>query len=87
MKISNIDLGGEQDMDSSEDSKNKMGDYIKLAAPLEQLILESGILEYPKYYYIFTAKGIPGENHPYDKYFWRKHKKILDKLNIGEDQS
>ncbi|RIV19837.1 hypothetical protein DYU11_23205 [Fibrisoma montanum] len=50
--------------------------------PLEQLIQQQGVRNYPGHYYVFSAGGTPGPTMVGNKYFYRRHVKVMEKLNL-----
>lgn len=68
------------------DSKNRKGDYVDMFAPLKQIIVESGILNYPGDYYIFSRDQKPGTWKTWNGYFRRRHNRILEALKLSESK-
>lgn len=86
LKVSDIDLAGNRLLVPAPTAKNKNGVYITIFPPLRDLLVEHNILKYPASWFVFSITGFPGEKQVYDKYFLKKHSRILklaglDKLN------
>ncbi|MCK5369568.1 MAG: site-specific integrase, partial [Cyclobacteriaceae bacterium] len=84
LKIADIEVENDQIYISRKASKNRKSDYVDIYPPLKQAILESKIMEYPKEYFVFSSLQIPGPNKSYRKYFYRKHIKILNALELSD---
>ncbi len=65
-------------------SKNNKGGHIIIPPPLEQLIEQYKLRDYPPHYYIFTLKGVPGEKHVGKDYFYLRHRQILKELKLTD---
>lgn len=84
LKILNIELDQNRIYIPRDVSKNKKSDYVDIYPPLRKAIEDSGIMQYPGEYYIFSSSLIPGKKKTYRKYFWRKHIKILRALKMDK---
>lgn len=82
MKIEQIELENDRIFIPAADSKNRRDDYVDIYPPLKQTILDSGIMDFPKHYYIYGKDGIPAERHVEDKYFYRRNMKILKEIKL-----
>lgn len=67
------------------ETKGKRDDYIFLDPKLKELILQSGIMEYPGEYYIFTYHGKPHERQSADDNMQKRFRQIRKHLNLGQD--
>ncbi|WP_162388322.1 tyrosine-type recombinase/integrase [Spirosoma endbachense] len=63
-------------------AKTNEGEYVDIPLPLELLIQEQKIRDYPGHYYVFSAGGQPGPTMVGNKYFYRRHIKVLEKMNL-----
>lgn len=90
MPIKNIDLANDRLYIPPGHSKNRTGDYVDIYPPLKQMILDSGVMEYPEDYYIFgrwakTQKvGTPGTKTVGAHYFYEKLMKVIKKLKLDK---
>lgn len=67
------------------ETKGKRDDYIFLDPKLKEIIMQSGIMDYPGDHYIFTYHDKPHENQSADDSIQKKFRKIRKALKLGED--
>jgi integrase len=84
LRISNI---GDKTLFISPDiSKNRKGEHVLIPPALERLIIEFKLRDYPKQLYIFGNKGVPSTVQVGSSYFYKRHRKILNRLGlVGEE--
>ena len=63
-------------------AKSNEGDYVDIPLPLEQLIQQQKIRDYPGHYFVFSASGEPGVEMVGPKFFYRRHVKVVGKMNL-----
>jgi integrase len=63
-------------------AKNNKGEHIPIHEELEALIQACGLRNYPKEHFVFTAKQVPGTRPVTATYFYKRHRKFLDKLGM-----
>lgn len=70
----------------SEFSKNKTARHISINNDLKRFIDESGIMELPKDWYIFSKRFMPGVEYYDSKNFGTRYRRaVLAKLNYADD--
>lgn len=67
---------------SETNAKDNDGEYVDIPRPLEILIKQLNIRNYPGHYYVFTNEGVPGPQILGPKFFYRRHVKVLEKINL-----
>lgn len=67
-------------------AKNDKGEHITIPPPLEKIIVENKLRDYPAHYYIFTKEGVPGETPVGEHWYWERHRKMLDELKMTDKQ-
>ncbi|GAL83401.1 hypothetical protein MYP_628 [Sporocytophaga myxococcoides] len=65
-----------------EIAKNDTGQYIRIPKPLEKLIVENNLRNYPKNYFIFTKDQKPGPVMVGENYFYKRHRKMLETIGL-----
>ncbi len=70
----------------SSKAKNNKGEHIVIPAALEALIQEYKLRSYPADYYVFTQNKTPGPQPAGVNYFYKRHRKLLDELNLVDEQ-
>jgi hypothetical protein len=68
----------------SENAKNNRTAHVLIPPPLEKLIQQHRLREFPASYYVFTIEGKPGEKPAYEKYFYNQHRRILTLLKLTD---
>ncbi len=63
-------------------AKTNEGDYVDIPLPLEQLIQQQHIRDFPGHYFVFSGEGQPGPEMVGPKFFYRRHIKVLAKMNL-----
>lgn len=66
----------------SSQAKNNTGEYVLIPNELEKLIQKFEIRSFPKHYYVFTRECKPGLEPVGKDYFYRRHRKILQELDL-----
>ncbi|QIP16850.1 hypothetical protein G8759_31515 [Spirosoma aureum] len=70
----------------SERSKNRKIGFLDIPTALEQVIQHYRLRSYPGHYYVFTIDRKPGLQAVGVNYFYKAHRKILEKLELyGHD--
>ena len=67
---------------TGESAKTNQGEYVDIPLPLEQLIQAQHIRDYPGHYFVFSAGGQPGPVMVGPKFFYRRHVKVMEKMNL-----
>ncbi|WP_461102147.1 hypothetical protein [Spirosoma koreense] len=67
---------------TGETAKTNQGEYVEIPLPLEQLIQQAKIRDYPGHYFVFSAAGEPGPEMVGPKFFYRRHVKVMEKMNL-----
>lgn len=65
-----------------DNAKNNRTAHVLIPPPLEVLIQEHNIRDYPPGYYVFGNAGVPGEKPTYEKYFYNQHRRALTMLKL-----
>lgn len=65
-----------------DDAKNNKTQFVQIAQGLENAIEAHNLRIYNSDLYIFTHEGIPGKSYPGEKWFYKKHQKLLKELNL-----
>lgn len=78
------DLGTYTIYVSGDSAKDNEGEYVDIPLPLEQLIHEQKIRDYPGHYFVFSAAGQPGPDMVGPKYFYRRHVQVLERINLTD---
>ncbi|WP_177236716.1 hypothetical protein [Spirosoma endophyticum] len=68
---------------TGDTAKTNDGDFVDIPLPLELMIQQQKIREYPGHYYVFTASGEPGPEMVGNKFFYRRHVKVIEKMNLA----
>jgi integrase len=66
-----------------EDSKNKKTQFVQIAKGLQEQIEFNNLRSQNGTFYIFTNQGIPGNTFPGEKWFYKKHQKMLETLGLN----
>jgi integrase len=66
-----------------ENAKTTSG-HVLIPPPLEQLIVDYKLRDYPPGDYVFTIAGVPGPKPTYEKYFYNQHRRILTLLKLND---
>lgn len=69
---------------TANNAKSDTGAFVIIPAPLELLINEYKLREYPDHYYVFSDNDKPGERLLGPKFIYRRHVKVLERLNLTE---
>ncbi len=80
LKIGDIDLKDRKIKIASGNAKNKKGQFVRIPDGLYDVISAMELEKYPMNYYVFSAKGNPALEAVGRNYFYKKHRKMLDKL-------
>jgi site-specific recombinase XerD len=67
---------------NATDAKEDKAQHIMIPQPLEALIIKFNIRDCPAEYYVFGKNGYPGEEPTYYHQMYRRHKKILELLEL-----
>ncbi|QJD79583.1 tyrosine-type recombinase/integrase [Spirosoma rhododendri] len=67
---------------TGESAKTNDGGFVNIPLPLEELIQQQRIREYPGHYYVFTTSGEPGPVCVGPKFFYRRHQQVIEKLGM-----
>lgn len=60
--------------------------HVYIPPPLEKMLQERNIRDYPPHFYIFSYSGIPGEKRVSDGYWYQQHVKYMKKMQLyGQD--
>ena len=65
-----------------EDAKNNKTQFVQIAKGLEEQIKLNNLRSYNGNLFIFTNEGIPGIKFPGEKWFYKKHQKLLKDLDL-----
>ncbi len=84
LKVGNIDLDQKRIFISRSISKNRKSSFVDLYPPLESEIVKSGIMKYPKEYFIFSPIGHPALKICHKKWFYLRHVAILQSLDMNK---
>ncbi|MBN8820891.1 MULTISPECIES: hypothetical protein [unclassified Spirosoma] len=69
---------------SGDNDKTNEGDYVDIPLPLEQLIQQQKIRDFPGHYFVFSQSGTPGPVMVGPKFFYRRHVKVLEKMKLED---
>lgn len=69
---------------SGDNDKTNEGDYVDIPLPLEQLIQQQKIRDFPGHYFVFSQSGTPGPVMVGPKFFYRRHVKVLKEMNLED---
>lgn len=69
---------------AADRSKVDEGRHASIPPPLEELIQEHGLRNYPPDYYVFTRYQQPGQKAAGKEYFWERHRKVLEELGLTD---
>jgi integrase len=69
---------------SADNAKNNRTAHVLIPPPLEKLIQQHKLREYPATHYVFTIEGTPGTKPAYEKYFYNQHRRILTLLKMND---
>ena len=67
----------------SEDAKNNKTQFVQIAKGLEQQINLHELRELDKSLFIFSLQNRPGSQCPGEKWFYKKHQKMLETLGLN----
>lgn len=70
----------------AENAKDDETEHVMIPPPLRKIIDEYGIANYPDNYYVFGNDGVPGTKPPHKKYFYYRHRQILEKFGLLNDE-
>ena len=65
-------------------AKDNEAEHVEIAPPLERLIQELGLRDYPQTYYVFSKDGQPGPVPVGNTFFWRQHRDLLQHLGLTD---
>jgi len=65
-----------------ENAKNNRTSHVTIPPPLDVLIEKHKIRSHPLDYFVFGNEGKPGPKATYEKYFYSRHRKVLDMLKL-----
>lgn len=82
LKISHIRMDVKRILIVGENAKTNIEQYVGIAPVFEKMIIDSGILNYPPDYYVFTANGKPGMKPVGHNYFYKRFRPYMDALNF-----
>lgn len=68
----------------AENAKNSDAEFVMIPPPLEQLIEELKLREYPPHFYVFSYNEVPGIEPVSSNYFYARHQKVLKKLDLSK---
>lgn len=69
---------------SATNAKTDEADYVDIPAALEKLIQQYKLRDYPDNYYVFSYNDQPGEKLLGPNYLYRRHVKVLEKMNLTD---
>ena len=69
---------------SQAHDKNDRGRYCDIPTHLHELIVQAGIKAYSPHDYVFGSQGVPGGEPRGKKYFYKKMRKVLAQLGLGD---
>ena len=86
LKVGDIDLEESRILFRAEISKNRRDEYVGIPVPLRKVIIDRGIMNYPKHFFVFGI-GKPAERAASRLYFYNRCRKVIealgyDKLNV-----
>ncbi len=64
------------------ETKTAKTDYVRIPPPLERLIVENGLRDFPKDYYIFGQGGFPNQEPAKVKTLYKQHRRMLDRIGL-----
>ena len=67
-------------------AKNRKGEHVLIAPALEKLIQVYNLRSYPKNYYIFGNKQEPSATMVGINYFYKRHRKILELIELTDQE-
>ena len=80
------DILSDQIRIESGTAKNRKTGFVDIPTALEQLIQKNNLRNYPATHYVFTIDGHPGPQHVGENYFYKRHRKIMEQLDLfGHD--
>lgn len=85
MKVHHIDLAERRVFIPGANDKNKSDNYVGISDRFAEIILQSGILNYPPHYFLFGKAGHPTESNPIAyATLQRWHSDLLKKLGFDK---
>jgi hypothetical protein len=85
MKVHHIDIAEKRVFIPGENDKNKSDNYVGISDRFAQIILQSGVLNYPPHFYLFGKDGHPTETNPIAyATLQRWHADLLKKLGFDK---
>ena len=82
LKVGHIRMDLQKILFVGEHAKTDIEEYVGMNESLARLINESGVLNYPPHYYVFTNKQVPGETPVGSSYFYKRFKKYLNQSEL-----
>lgn len=82
IKVGHILIAHQRILMVGESAKNKKEKYVGIGPAFEKVIRNSGILNYPPEYYVFTSARIPGPVSVGAGYFYKRYKEHLKNLGF-----
>ena len=80
------DILSDQVRVESGNAKNRKTGFVDIPTALEILIQKYGLRNYAPTDYVFTIDGHPGKQHVGENYFYKRHRKIMEQLDLfGQD--
>lgn len=70
----------------SSRAKTNKGQHVVIPADMEQIIQELKLISYLPDYYVFSTSGKPRETPVEVNYFYKRHWKLLDELELTDEQ-
>lgn len=80
------DIKGDTIRINATNAKDDTAEHVMIPPPLKKLIAENRIMEYPDNFYVFSKDGKPGTEVIHKKYMYYRHRIILEKFGIHNDE-
>lgn len=71
---------------NSTNAKDDETEHVMIPPPLRKIIDEYEITKYPDNYYVFSNDCVPGPKPVHKKYFYYRHRIILEKMGLLDDE-
>lgn len=71
---------------NSTNAKDDETEHVMIPPPLRKIIDEYEITKYPDNYYVFSNDCVPGPKPVHKKYFYYRHRIILEKFGLLDDE-
>jgi integrase len=82
IKVGHIRMDIERILMAGENAKENKESYVGISMAFKQIIVDSGILDFPANYYVFSRSGKPGIKATSVNYFSKRYRPYLKDLGL-----